>query len=80
MSVLSKKLDEHKKETGELSMGIEIETILNSFKISSSYTNYSKFRDNFYHQIRELALGGPWSLLLAKIYVEYEETLAIETY
>jgi len=57
-SVLSKKLDEHKNEIEELSSGIEIGTILNLFKITSRYTNYFKLRDNFHHQIREIALEG----------------------
>ena len=52
-----------------------------SFTIESNrYANYFKFRNNFYHQIRELAMGGPLSPLLANIYVEYVETLAIETH
>ena len=78
--VLSKKLDVHKSEMEELSVGIEIETILNTIKITSRYTNYFKFRDNFYHQVRGLAMGGPLSPLLANIYVEYVENLAIDTY
>jgi len=78
--VLSKKLDVHKSEMEELSAGIEIETILNLIKITSRYTNYFKFRDNFYHQVRGLAMGGPLSPLLANIYVEYIENLAIDTY
>ena len=78
--VLSKKLGEHKNEIEELSLDIEIETILNLVKITRRYTNYFKFRDNFYHQITGLAMGGPLSPLLANIYVEYVETLAIDTY
>ena len=80
MFVLSKKLDVHKSEMEELSAGIEIETMLNLIKITSRYTNYFKFRDNFYHQVRGLAMGGPLSPLLANIYVEYVENLAIDTY
>ena len=79
-SILSKKLEERKNEIEELPSGIELETILNLVKITSRYTNYFKFRDNFYHQIRGLAMGGPLSPLLANIYVEYVENLAIETY
>ena len=46
-SILSKKLEERKNEIEELSLGIELETILNLVRITSRYTNYFTFRDNF---------------------------------
>ena len=64
--VLSKKLDVYKSEIEELSVGVEIETILNLIRITSRYTNFFKFGENFYHQARGLAMEGALSPLLAK--------------
>ena len=58
---------------------IPIETICNLVELCLKST-YFQFENNFYKQIEGASMGSPLSPVIANLYMEYFESLALESW